>query len=163
MITGLDTVVLAAGRAGPAVARFLEQWGRLWPAMRISAGDPAQSPFVRWRDASAGIPEACGEVLVAQDEQMLSDWDGHGYEIPGSAVGPFAVFYRPCTAPRFEALVQDDPYARGMSFEPYPVTVVGPNLSLVTIVTPDDESEFSRSVINGVIAALAQHNSQATR
>ncbi|WP_285631974.1 hypothetical protein [Lentzea sp. NBRC 102530] len=156
MITGFDTVLLAAGRAGPAVGRFLEQWGRGWPDMRISVGDPAQPPFVSWRDTRPDVPEACGEVLVARDERMVSDWDDHGYEIPGSAAGPFALLYQPCPAPQFEALVQRDPYARGLPFDPHPVTVVATDLSLITIVTPDDDSEFSQSVINGVIAALAR-------
>jgi hypothetical protein len=160
MITGADTVVLTAGRPGPAIGRFLEQCGRRWPDMRISAGDPAQGQFVAWRDTRLPIPEACGEVLVAQDERMVSDWTDHGYAIPGSAVGPFALFYQPCAAPRFAALVQQDPYARGLGFEPYPVTVVATDLSLVTVVTPDDDSEFSRSVIDGVIAALAQWDGQ---
>ncbi|ONI88628.1 hypothetical protein ALI144C_06240 [Actinosynnema sp. ALI-1.44] len=160
MITGVDTVLLTAGRAGPAIGRFLEQWGRVWPDMRISAGDPAQTPFVTWQDARSDIPETCGEVLVAKDERMLSDWDDHGYEIPGSAVGPFALLYQPCQAPRFEALVQHDPYARGLPFDPYPVIVVATDLSLITIVTPDGDSEFSQSVINGVIAALVQQEGQ---
>ncbi|MBE1461548.1 hypothetical protein [Kibdelosporangium phytohabitans] len=160
MITGVDTVLLTAGRVGPAIGRFLEHWGRVWPDMRISAGDPAQPPFVAWRDTRPDIPEACGEVLVVEDERMLSDWDDHGYEIPGSTVGPFALLYQPCPAPQFEALVQRDPYDRGLPFDPYPVVVVATDLSLITIVTPDDDSEFSQSVVDGVIAALAQREGQ---
>jgi hypothetical protein len=158
MITGFDSVVIAAGRPGPAIGRFLEQWGLLWPDMRISTGDPAQSSFVTWRDERPALPEVRGEVLVARDEGMLSDWDEHGYEIPGSTAGPFALFYRPCPAPSFSALVQDDPYAGGMLFDPYPITIVGAALSLVTVVTPDENSEFSRGVIDGVIAALARQD-----
>ena len=42
-----------------------------------------------------------------------------------------------------------------MRFDPYPVTIVGTGLSLDTIVAPDEDSEFSRSVIERMIAALA--------
>lgn len=154
MITGFDSVVVTAGLPGPAIGRFLTQWGLQWPDMRVSTGDPAESPFVTWRDARPAVPEKRGEVLVARDERMLSDWDEHGYAIPGSAVGPFYLLYEPCPAPQFSALLQHDPYAGGMRFDPYPVTIVGTGLSLVTVVTPDEDSEFSRSVIDGVVAAL---------
>ncbi|MEV8438252.1 hypothetical protein AB0425_12810 [Actinosynnema sp. NPDC051121] len=162
MITGFDSVVLAAARPGPALGRFLERWGRGWPDMRVSAGDPARSPFVTWRDERPVLPEARGEVLVARDERMLSDWDEHGYEVPGSSAGPFALLYEPCPAPRFPALAQEDPYARGALFDPYQITIVGAALSLVTIVTPDEDSEFSRRVIDGVIDALAAQGGRPT-
>ena len=155
MITGFDTVVVTAGRPGPAIGRFLTEWGSQWPDMQVSAGDPAEPPFITWRDAGPALPETRGEVLVARDERMLSDWDEHGYALPGSAVGPFFLLYQPCPAPRFRAQVQQDPYVTGMRFDPYPVTIVGTGLSLITIVTPDEDSEFSRSVIDGMIAALA--------
>lgn len=104
----------------------------MWIAV---AHEPVESRFVAWRTSGTAIPEASGDVLIAQDERMLSDWDEHGYELPDSIVGPFAVFYRPCPATQFPALVQRDPYARDPAhqFEPCPVTVVGVGLWLVTI------------------------------
>lgn len=157
MITGFDSVVLTARRPGPAIARFLEQWSDRWPDMRVAVTDGSgESRFVAWRATRPSIPDTNGEVLVARDERMLGDWDEHGYELLDPAAGPFAVFYRPCPARQFPALVHGDPYAQdvGHPFEPYPVTVVGAGLWLVTAVTPDDESAFSRSVIEAVIAAF---------
>ncbi|MEV2240352.1 hypothetical protein [Micromonospora sp. NPDC049891] len=57
--------------------------------------------------------------------------------------------------PAVEIQLNENPYQRtGLGFEPYPATLVTAGLSLVTIVTPDAESHFSRGILDALRQAL---------
>ncbi|TVT38045.1 hypothetical protein FNH05_24685 [Amycolatopsis rhizosphaerae] len=155
MITGFDTVLIAAGPAGPAVTRLLNQWARHWTDMRVALVDHDDSGFREWSSTRQDLPQRQGTILVARDDDMVADWDEHGYKIPDSPEGPFSLLYEPCPARVFSALVKEDPYARNGRFEPYDAAIVGHNLTLVTIVTPDEQSDYSRSIIDAAVSALA--------
>jgi hypothetical protein len=157
MITGFDTVLVGAGPVGPKVARLLDLWARRWPVMRVTVAGQHDSQFVEWATARPEIPAQHGEILVARDVEMVVAWDEHGYEIPDSAEGPFSVLYEPCPARAFAAIAQQDPYARDQEygFEPYETLIIGSELTLTTVVTPDRDSTYSREVIDAVVSALA--------
>jgi hypothetical protein len=54
------------------------------------------------------------------------------------------------------ARVLDDPYNRGGRFDPYDVVLAGGGLWLVTVVTPDRDGPFSRSLIERLTAELSK-------
>lgn len=155
MITGADTVLMTAAAPRLAVRAFLDRWSARWPDMRVLVTGHDESGFAEWARARDVLPTARGNVLVARDAAMVEAWDEFGYELPDSAEGPFTVMYEPCPARTFHVTANEDPYARGMQFDPYEAVVVGAKLTLVTVVTPDLDGTFSREVIDSVITALA--------
>jgi hypothetical protein len=153
IITGADTVLVVAGHGGAAAVRFLDGWARRWPAMWVALDGPGAPPEGGWPEVRDRVAADVGVILVARDEQMSAAWEEHGYDIPGEPEGPVAVWYQPCPARRFTALATTDPYARPgeFLFDPYEVAVIGAGLSLVTLVTPDADTDFSREVIAAFI------------
>lgn len=156
MITGVDTVLLAAGPAAPAVEDLLRHQTGRWPSMRVAVDDVAGSEFVAWAGEAARLPAERAEILVARDEDMVDSWDRDGYRLTPDGDGPFQIIYERCPLSRLRVLALDDPYGRtGFAFEPYEVLLAGTGLYLVTLVTPDADSEFSRSLIDEMAARLA--------
>jgi hypothetical protein len=153
MISGADSVLVIAGHGGPAAVRFLDEWAQRWPAMRVALDGPEVYADGGWPEVRDQVAPDAAEILVARDKDMNAAWEEHGYDIPGDPEGPFAVYYQPCPARRFTAQVTTDPYDRGseFAFDPYEVQVVGAGLSLVTLVTPDLETDFSQQVITTFI------------
>ncbi|KAB2347844.1 hypothetical protein [Actinomadura rudentiformis] len=151
MITGYDSVLLSTSPPGNAVATFVRGLSQRWPALRIALDE---SEFVKW-DPAIALPDERAEILLAQDEQMVERWEDEGYYLSRSGEGPLMVVYEPCPSSRLKILLLDDPYGRtGFAFEPYEVALTGPGLSLVTIVTPDSDSEFSKQAIAELTTAL---------
>lgn len=66
------------------------------------------------------------------------------------------MLYQPSPQPAIEVQLHEDPYnfGLGIRFEPYSATLVTAGLSLVTIVTPDDDSPFSRGLLDSLRQAL---------
>lgn len=152
MITGHDTVLIAADPAGGPVGRFLRRWSSdPWPAMRVSIDD---SPFLPFAEHAAPPPDRA-EILLAADDRMVSAWDEEGYHLSPSGDGPLMLAYEPCPASRLRMLALDDPYRRtGFAYEPYEATLVAKGISLVTIVTPDQDSDFSIRAIDALATSL---------
>jgi hypothetical protein len=157
MITGSDTVLITARKPGPAAREFLDTWAARWVDMRICVTTADDSEFIGWPAARASVPDEEGELLIVRDADMESAWDEHGYQVPGSTEGPIAILYQPCTARVFSVTARSDPYARDalFRFDPYDVLVVGSGLTLVTIVTPDTDSEFSKTAIDKLVSSLS--------
>lgn len=155
MITGADTVVVTATPAAAAIHRMLRRWQSAWPQLRVDLNGDGFAP---WSEDRAGGLSDRGELLVARDERMQADWDEHGYELPGTEEGPFAILYEPCPAARFSVDVTTDPYGRdpGFGFAPYPAQIVGRGLTLVTLVTPATMKDFTRQVVHSLIEVLTQ-------
>ncbi|WP_327039675.1 hypothetical protein [Micromonospora maris] len=122
-----------------------------WPNMLVAL----DGPFLPWRRTRAQVPAGAGEVYVARDAQMERRWDDVGYSLMEQGEGPFAVLYEPCRHPTVEIRLDEDPYdRRGFGFEPYSATLVTAGLSMVTVVTPDADSPFSRGLIDALKQAL---------
>lgn len=94
-------------------------------------------------------------MLIAEDDEMVQRWDEDGYHLSAAGTGPLMIAFEPCPVPRLRAQVLDDPYGdRGLGFDPYEVTLLGTKLFLVTIVTPDADSAFSRTAIDRLAECL---------
>ena len=64
--------------------------------------------------------------------------------------------YRRFDAGSIAVTALEEPYGHGLGrFEPYDVTLVADGLYLITVVAPDEDSEFSRSVIEAMVDALS--------
>jgi hypothetical protein len=150
MITGYDSVVIAKSPAGPGVRAMVDGLHARWPDMVVAlGGKDAESigPFMPWRQARAAVPAEAGELYVARDAAMERAWDDVGYSLMEGGEGPFAVLYRPAPKRTVAIQLDEEPYGwEGFRFEPYEATLVSAGLSLVTIVTPDEESFFSRDL-----------------
>ncbi len=153
MISGADNVLVIAGPGGAPVVRFLDGWAQRWPAMHVALDGPEVYADGGWPDVRDQVAADAGEILVARDKEMDAAWEEHGYDIPGEPEGPFVIYYQPCSVRQFTAQVTADPYEQGTDyiFNPYEVRVVGAGLSLVTLVTPDMEKDFSHQVIAAFI------------
>ncbi|MEV4496257.1 hypothetical protein AB0J84_11190 [Micromonospora arborensis] len=78
--------------------------------------------------------------------------DDVGYPLMEHAEGPFAVLYGFASQSAVWIQLHEDPYGRsGFDFEPHPATLVTVGLSLVTIVTPDADSFFSRGILDALL------------
>ena len=153
MGSGVDQVIISPASPVVALRRFLDGWGARWPDMRTAVGGVLGSEFFRWHDVRPALPDGQGEILVARDAAMNDTWDEHGYRLLPEGEGPFYILYsRAPTALRMLAL--QDPFALGYQFEPYEMELVGTGLHLVTVVLPDADSDFSRSVMAAVRDAL---------
>ncbi|WP_018654746.1 hypothetical protein [Actinomadura flavalba] len=148
MITGVDTVLVAAAPVEGAVRGFVGAVAERWPALRVAVeeGESGVGPFVPF-DRLGVLPAASGNVLVARDAEMVRRWDEDGYEPDAGGEGPFMVMYEPCRAPAVRVHVLDDPYARPFGFAAHDAVLVGARLSLVTLVAPDRDGGFSRWLV----------------
>ncbi|MCX4966484.1 hypothetical protein OHA98_16900 [Streptomyces sp. NBC_00654] len=162
MITGSDSVFVACGPVSGAVERFLADWSRRWPRLRVSVGDGEE--FSAWEPGAITLPETSGQVLVARDEDMVAGWDDSGYVLDPHQEGPFSLAYEPAGWTSLNVLALDDPYTRtGFGYEPYEIGLVGTGLQLITLVAPEDGA-FRQAVTHGLLAALggpAQTGSRA--
>ncbi|MGC5021265.1 hypothetical protein [Micromonospora sp. DT47] len=155
MITGHDTVLLSGGRVDVGIRAMLDGLHGRWPNMVVSVSGVANETFLPWPRSRGDVPAGTGEVLVARDTQMEQRWDDVGYSLLEHDEGPFAVLYQPSGRSAVEIKLDEDPYDRpGFRFGPYPATLVAAGLSLVTLVTPDIESPFSRGILDALRQAL---------
>lgn len=155
MITGYDTVLVTGAPVDAGIRVMLDDLHGRWPNMLVALGGEHVGPFLPWRTTRARVPAGAGEVYVARDAEMERCWDDLGYSLMEHAEGPFAVLYQPSSQPAVEIQLNENPYERrGFDFEPYPATLVTAGLSLVTIVTPDADSSFSRGLLDALRQAL---------
>jgi hypothetical protein len=161
MIGGFDTVIICGGDIRESIHRFLQGRSRDWPKMRISiSGVSEGEQFEEWTRFRHQLPLK-GEILVARDEVMEAAWEGSGYALNREGEGPFAIYYEEVKWTSMPIKALSDPYDRsGFRFEPYQLTLVARGLKLVTLVTPDLESRFSRSLIDSFIAVLERQIAQ---
>ncbi|MFI7576557.1 hypothetical protein [Micromonospora sp. NPDC049497] len=158
MITGYDTVLITSGPVDAGIRAMLDGLHRRWPDMLVALGGEYIGPFLPWRSTREQVPVGAGEVYVARDAEMERRWDDVGYSLMEHAEGPFAVLYQPASQPAVEIQLNENPYERrGFGFEPYAATLVTAGLSLVTIVTPDADSPFSRGLLDALREALISH------
>ncbi len=155
MITGYDTILITGAPVDAGIRAMLDGLHGTWPSLVVALGGEHVGPFLPWRSRRGQVPAGTGEVYVARDAEMEQRWDDVGYSLMEQAEGPFAVLYQPASQPAVEIQLNDDPYERkGFGFDPYPATLVTAGLSLVTVVTPDADSPFSRGIINALSQAL---------
>ncbi|WP_146247289.1 hypothetical protein [Micromonospora arborensis] len=134
---------------------MLDELHGRWPDMLVALGGEQVGPFLPWRKARAEVPADAGEVYVARDAEMERRWDDVGYSLMEHAEGPFAVLYELASQSAVGIQLHEDPYGRsGFGFDPHPATLVTVGMSLVTIVTPDADSFFSRGILNALRQAL---------
>ncbi|MFU8872888.1 hypothetical protein [Micromonospora sp. SL4-19] len=151
MITGHDTVLVARGPVNGMFASLLDDLSVRWPDLRFSALPPGHVSFSRWRGQVSDLPEDRADLLVAVDEGMLDHWEECGYELRGDGCGPFGVLYRPAPWSTLPIKFIADPYEHGIGiFEPYDGILVGGGYHLVTVVTPDEDSEFSQQLLRSI-------------
>jgi hypothetical protein len=153
MGTEMDSVLIAPGQAGPAVRTMLDEVHTRWPNMVAMLDDD----FHPWPEVRDLLPPDHGEVYLARDPAMEREWDDTGYILMAGGEGPFAILYRPAgDPPTIQVRLNENPYppSPGFRYDPYPATLVTPGLSLITIVTPDEESPFSQRLINSLTHAL---------
>lgn len=159
MITGHDSVLISAGRLGPAVRRFGEAWSKRWPDMRVEILD-GSAGFQGWRAAADGVPAGKADLLFVRDEQMASEFGvDYGYELTERGDGPFMLMYQPCQADRFQVEIRQNPYTPD-EIEPYEAIVIGAGINLVTVVAPDSESQFSQDLLEAWTVAFAGEMTQ---
>ena len=153
-ITGFDTVLMAPGPAAPGIARFLDRWRERWPGLLVGVDGITADACVPWTPGELTLPPESGEVSVVRDEQMDDFWEAEGYALDRHGEGPFLLLYRPCPRQGVRATVLDDPYDHGTGFRPYETVLASGGMSLVTVVTPDDDSPFSRDVVSTLLQHL---------
>ncbi|MEU8263112.1 hypothetical protein AB0C02_21075 [Micromonospora sp. NPDC048999] len=156
VITGYDTVFITGAPVDAGVRAMLDGLSRNWPEMLVALGGSTLGPFAPWSSMRDLVPAGRGEVYVVRDPVMKERWDDVGYSLMDGGEGPFAVLYRPSPQPAIEVQLHEDPYdfGLGIGFEPYSATLVTAGLSLVTVVAPDDESPFSRGLLDSLRQAL---------
>ena len=160
MITGYDSVFIARTPVGAAVRAMLDGLHDRWPDMLVALGQGESSemgPFLPWLRTRDAVPSDAGELYVARDAVMEQQWDAVGYSLVDGAEGPFAVLYQPTPRSAIAIRVDDEPYERdGFRFEPYPATLITAGLTLITMVTPGEESLFSRDLLASLGQSLAE-------
>ncbi|MEU7614264.1 hypothetical protein [Micromonospora sp. NPDC049204] len=154
MITGSDTVFVTGAPVAAAVRMMLDDLHRRWPDMVVAMTGADGERFLPWPAVRTNVPIGMGEILVARDTRMEERWDEVGYRLMEHEEGPFAILYRPAARPVVEIQLKGDPYGGEFGFRPYPATLVAAGLSLVTAVTPDLESAFSKKLLEGLGQAL---------
>jgi hypothetical protein len=149
---GYDTVFVTAAPVHVGIQAMLDDLHRQWPDMVVAIGEAGA--FTTWTVARAAVPTGAGQVLVARDELMEQRWDRDGWILMDRDEGPFALLYQPSPSPQVEVQFNEDPYNRGFNFEPYSATMVMAGMSLVTVVTPDKDSPFTRQILLRLQQAL---------
>lgn len=156
MITGYDTVLITGAPVDAGIRAMLDDLHGRWPNMLVALGGKHVGAFLPWQRVRAQVPVGAGEVYVARDAEMERRWDDVGYSLMKKAEGPFAVLYESSGQPAIEIQLNENPYERrDFGWEPYPAMLVTAGLSLVTIVTPDADSPFSRGLLDAFRRALA--------
>lgn len=85
---------------------------------------------------------------------MADDWRDNGYVL-GEQGGPFSILYEPLQQRSLKVCALEDPYGRSdYGFLPYEMILLNNSAWLVTLVTPDSESDFSKGLANSLSAAL---------
>ncbi|MDT3438186.1 hypothetical protein [Pseudofrankia sp. BMG5.37] len=144
MITGYDHVELVAGSGMAHVKAFLERVQKHWADMLLAIAPGDFEPALRILPA---LPESKGDILVARDKEMIRRWDKDGYHLHRGE-GPFSVLYEPMGTAQIKTTLLQDPYGPSdYKFTPYEATLLGRNISLITLVLPDEGSGFSRKLI----------------
>ncbi|GAA4967404.1 hypothetical protein [Actinoplanes utahensis] len=163
MITGYDRVVIARTPVGAAMKAMLDVLHSRWPDMLVALGDRESGrvgPFLQWGQMRREVPSAAAELYVARDAVMEQRWDEVGYSLMEGGEGPFALLYEPAPQPAVAIQINQEPYERkGFGFNPYKASLITAGLSLVTIVTPDEESSFSRNLFGSLHEALTKEAS----
>lgn len=157
MTMGVDTVLVACGPVVKSIEQFFDGMLTRWPDLRIALDEREGGTFFAWRSDRRPLPLDSAYVLVARDRVMEATWDSKGYALDPSGEGPFAVAYQPCDQGTLKVRAMEDPYGRdrgGYGFQPYDVTVVGAHLYLISVVTPDEQSDFSNRVLVDLKGAL---------
>jgi hypothetical protein len=156
VITGDDSVFLCNRSPAEAVRAFLTDLAVRWPSVRVWVDGSAGESFQPWVSDPVQIPEDSGTILIARDDQMVSEWDDRGYTLDSFNEGPLQIEYEPASWNSLEIQVLRDPLqASGYSFNPYEAIVVGRGYYIVSLVTPPLESSFSRTMIERIKSFLA--------
>lgn len=150
---------VAGGRVDRAIRTMLDRQREKWPEMVAALHGVDDGEFQPWHAVRDKMPKAEGEVYVARDAEMEQRWDIVGYSLMDHGEGPFGVLYRPAPLSTVDVQLEQDPYDHpyGHGFEPYPATLVTTGLSLITIVTPDNDSPFGRRLMEALGRALVDH------
>jgi hypothetical protein len=159
MITGYDSVLLAKTPVGPGIRTMLDRLHTRWPDMLVALAEKGTpvGPFEPWRRTRAAVPADAGELYVARDAAMEQRWDDLGYALMEGGEGPFAVLYQPSPQRTVAIRLNEQPYEQnGFRFDPYDAVLITAGLSLVTVVTPDEGSPFSRSLLDSLSQELVQ-------
>jgi hypothetical protein len=156
-ITGYDNVLITTGMPGPAITALLDAWHAVWPAMRVAITGALDGQFTDWPTPRAAVPGETGEILVARDKTMEAEWDERGYDPGPNGQGPFMIMYQSAARTSLRLLALEDPYDRkGFApFDPYEIRLVAPHLCLITVVTPDADSDFTTDLLERFTRALA--------
>ncbi|SCG69547.1 hypothetical protein GA0070613_4627 [Micromonospora inositola] len=161
MITGHDTVFVTGAPVDAGIRTMLDVLHCRWPNMLVAVSGVADDVFLPWQTSRNDVPAGTGEVLVARDAQMEQRWDEVGYSLMEHDEGPFALLYQPSGRTTVQIQVDEDPYGpSGFRFEPHSATLITAGLSLVTVVTPDAESPFSRRILDALRQALISQTRQ---
>jgi hypothetical protein len=156
MITGDDSVFLSSGRASLAVENFLMDLLKQWPDMRVSIEDDGDEAFRIWASEAVDLPLTAGLVLVARDKEMVDGWDDRGYSLDSHDEGPLSIEYRPAGWNSLKVQVLEDPLSRSsFAFDPYEAVLTGSHYSVVSMVTPSRDSDFSATMISKMAHHLA--------
>lgn len=156
MITGEDSVFLSNGSPAGAIRAFLTDLAARWPSVRVWVDGSEDESFQPWASDPVQIPEDSGTILIARDEQMVSEWDDRGYTLDSFDEGPLQIEYEPASWSSLEVQVLSDPLqVSGYSFKPYEAIVVGRGYYIVSLVTPPLESSFSRTMVERIKSFLA--------
>jgi hypothetical protein len=78
MITGDDFVMVVAVDPMVLVRDFLQEWSSRWPNMCVAPGENPDAGFESWPQAASRVSVGEGDVLVARDRQMESEWSEKG-------------------------------------------------------------------------------------
>lgn len=154
MVTGRDQVMISSGPIDLKIARFISVWGERWPNMTVEI-----EGFGGPRGWSADRLSDLGEqaaIYLVRDQEMDVHWEEFGYSLDARSEAPLCLMYRRFDAGSIAVTALEEPYGHGLGrFEPYDVTLVADGLYLITVVAPDEDSEFSRSVIEAMVDALS--------
>jgi|SRR5579862_8137427 len=159
MITGDDNVFLCYGDVRGAIESFLTALADRWCCMKVAISAEAASDgeeFLPWDPAASRLPSDAFTVLVARDERMIAEWDESGYVLDESGEGPLAIYCSPAAHALIKVQILQEPLSRsGYSFEPYEATLAGAGCFVISMVTPPQETEFSRSMLDKMANLLA--------
>ncbi|MBC3763562.1 hypothetical protein ACUN7V_16180 [Quadrisphaera oryzae] len=167
VFTGVDSVFITAGPAGPGIKRFVDELSLRWPRMLVIIGDHEGMPLddveggVRaWPTTRHLLPETHGSVYLLRDEEMNAFTDDNAYALDEHGEGPVYVIYSPLSAADDLRVTIDETRRTDCSCGrhedelSYTAVVVPVGLSTITVVTADDEDPFDQEVFARLVAAL---------
>ncbi|XVU27949.1 hypothetical protein ACQPZJ_13155 [Actinoplanes sp. CA-054009] len=151
MITGEDTVVIVGfADMSVVVDRMLATLHARWPDMLVAVSDGVDShDFTGWAEWAGRLPKNVGEVMVARDPEMPSQWDENGYFTDAAGEGPMMFIYEPCADKFVSSVFLDEPYIREDDFgsSQFEGLLLGVGCSSFTLVSPDDAPRFRDGVL----------------